>query len=204
VNTKIVKIFFILFFFFFLFSCINIDTEIIFRQNLSGEVLIRYSLSKAAINMGKIDKYDNFLPLPVEERKYRDIANNVNGLELISYRQEETEGEVYINVRYEFRNIDALNAIVANSNDKKIEVQRRGDRTYYTQKISNNDKPVSEETTTLAQALFSERYIKLKLTAPQAIRSVSSGNISGNSAEVSYDLPQLISTTTPVTWEVSW
>ena len=203
-NTNIVKIFFIVFLSFLLFSCINIDTEIIFRQNLAGEVLIKYSISKAAINIGKIDKYDNFLPLPVEERKYRELASNVSGLNLISFKQEETEGEVFINVKYEFSNIDALNAIVANSADKKIEVQRRGERTYYTQKISNNDKPVSEETITFAQALFPERYVKVKITAPQNIRTVNSGNMKGNSAEVSYNLPQLISSKVPVTWEVSW
>ncbi len=205
-NTRIVKIFFILFLSFFLFSCINIDTEIIFRQNPagSGEVWIKYSISKAAINIGKIDKYDSFLPLPVEEQKYRDLAANTNGLEFRYYKQEETEDEVLINVRYEFRNIDALNAIVSTGSDKKIDVQRRGDRTYYSQKVYSNDKPINEETLKLAQALFPDRYVRIKIVAPQNIRTVSSGTMTGNNAEVTYTLPQLLSTTSPVTWEVGW
>ncbi|MCL2480195.1 MAG: hypothetical protein FWF38_00640 [Spirochaetaceae bacterium] len=202
-KTRIIKILSILFLSFFLFSCINIDTEITFRQNLSGEILIKYSISKAAINIGKIDKYDNFLPLPVEEQKFRELAAITNGLDFISFRQEETEGEVFINVRYGFSNIEALNAIVSNSNDKKIEVQRRGDRTYYTQKISNN-KPINEETIELAKALFPDRYVNIKITAPQNIRTVSSGEITGNSAQVRYNLPQLLSNKGNVTWEVSW
>ena len=202
-KTRIIKIFFIIFLCFFIFSCINIETEIIFRQNLSGEVLIKYSISKAAINIGKIDKNDNFFPLPVEEQKFRELAANTNGLNFISYKQEETEGEIFINVRYEFRTIDALNAIVSNSVDKKIEVQRRGDRTYYTQKISSS-KPINEETIELAKALFPDRYVNMKITAPQNIRTVNSGEITGNSAQVRYNLPQILSNAQGITWEVSW
>ena len=204
VNTKIIKIFFILFFSFFFFSCINIDTEITFRQNLSGDVIIKYSISKAAINIGKIDKYDNFLPLPVEEQKYRELAAKVNGLDLVSFRKEETESEVFINVRYEFRDVDALNAIVSNGADKKIEVQRRGERVTYSQKIVNREKPISEETMELAKALFQDRYVNIKLTAPQNIRTVNSGSITGASAQVSYNLPALLSDNNSVTWEVVW
>ena len=202
-KTRIVKIFSIIFIPFFLFSCINIETEITFRQNLSGEISIKYSISKAAINIGKIDKEDNFLPLPIEEQKFREIAANTNGLTFISYRQEETEGELFINVKYGFNNIDALNAIVSNSNDKKVEVQRRGDRTYYTHRISNN-KPINEETLDLAKALFPDRYVSVKIIAPQNIRTVSSGDITGNSAQVKYSLTQLLSNKENTTWEVSW
>ena len=165
--------------------------------------MIRYSISKAAINIGKIDKNDNFFPLPVEEQKFREIAANTNGLTFVSFKQEETEGEVFINVKYEFSNVAALNAVVSNSIDKKIEVQRRGDRTYYTQKVSSN-KPISEETIELAKALFPDRYVNIKLTAPQNIRTVNSGDITGNSAQVRYNLPQLLSNNQGVTWEVSW
>ena len=202
-KTRIVKIFSIIFIPFFLFSCINIDAEIILRQNLSGEILIKYSISKAAINIGKIDKNDNFLPLPIEEQRFREIAANVNGLTFMSYKQEETEAEIFINVRYGFTNIEALNAIVANSNDKKIEIQRRGDRTHYIQKISSQNQ-INEETIELAKALFPDRYVNIKLTAPQNIRTVSSGDITGNSAQVRYNLPQLLSSKNSLTWEVSW
>jgi len=204
VNTKNVKIFFIFFLCFLLFSCIDIDTEIIFKQNLTGEVLIRYSVSKAAINMGKIDRHDNFLPLPIEEQRYHELAANIDGLKLISFRKQETENDINITVRYEFRNIEALNAIVSNSNDKKIEVQKRGERTYYTQRISANNQAISEETIKLAQAIFGNRTVSFKVTAPQNISTVNSGTIAGRSAQVSYNLPQLLSSTDNVTWEVSW
>ena len=202
-KTRIIKIFSIIFLCFFIFSCINIETEITFRQNLSGDIVIRYSISKAAINIGKIDKNDNFFPLPVEEQKFREIAANTNGLTFVSFKQEETEGEVFINVKYEFSNVAALNAVVSNSIDKKIEVQRRGDRTYYTQKVGSN-KPISEQTIELVKALFPDRYVNIKLNAPQNIRTVNSGDIKGNSAQVRYNLPELLSNTQGVTWEVSW
>ena len=203
-NTKIVKLLLIFSLSFFLVTCIDIDTEIIIRQNFTGEISIKYSISKDFINIGQIDIYDAFLPLPIEERKYRELAANVNGLVLRSFRQEETEAELLITVRYEFSNIDALNAVISNSNDTKIEVQSRGERVYYTQKISNNDKPASEEALKFAQALFPERYVKLRLIVPQNIQTVNSGAIRGNSAEVSYNLIQLLATTDSVTWEVSW
>ena len=203
-NTKIIKIFFIFSLCFFLFSCIDIDTEIIFKQNLTGEVLIRYSVSKAAMNMGRIDRHDNFLPLPIEERKYQELAANTDGLKLISFRKHETENNINITVRYEFRDIEALNAIVSNSNDKKIEVQRRGERTYYTQRINASDRTISEETIKLAQAIFGNRTVNFKVTAPQNIRTVNSGSMTGRSAQVSYNLPQLLSSADSVTWEVTW
>ncbi|MCL2791932.1 MAG: hypothetical protein FWD87_02475 [Spirochaetaceae bacterium] len=203
-NTRIIKIFFIFFLSFSLFSCITIDTEIIFRQNLTGEVLIRYSVSQAALNIGKIDRFDDFLPLPIEEYRFRELAANVDGLRLISYRKEEKNNEVHITVRYEFRNIEALNAVVSNSNDTKIEVQRRGERTYYTQQIGAINRTISQETIKLAQTIFSDRSINLKVTAPQNIRTVNSGTMTGRSAQVSYNLPQLLSATDSVKWEVSW
>jgi len=188
---------------FFLFSCLDIDTEIIIRPNLTGEVLIKYSISQAAINIGRIDRQSNFLPLPIEEQRYRDLAANVDGLKLLSFRKEERRGEVIITARYEFSNIDALNAVLSN-NDAKIEIERRGERTYFTQKIINNNRAVSEETRELAKALFGGRYVNLRLTVPGNIHTVNLGTAAGNRAFVSYELPQLLESTGAVVWEVSW
>ncbi len=188
-----------------LVSCINIDTEITFRQDLTGEALIRYSILKSAVNIGKIDKNDSFLPLPVEEQRYRDKAERTNGLELRSFKKEETDEEIYITVRYDFKNMEALNAIISNTAGKKIDIQKRADRTYYTQEIySNKGTLPSEETLNITESLFADRYIKIKVTAPAAVKSVNTGSSSGNNAEVVFKLPELLASASPVVWEIIW
>ncbi len=187
------------------FSCINVDTEIVFRQDLSGEILIKYSVSKSVLNIGRLDENESFLPLPVEENKYREKAEKTDGLDLKSFKKEETEEELFITARYEFRNMDALNAVVSNNGEKKIDVQRRSGSTYFTQKVFNkSDTPANEETIKLAEALFADRTIKMKITAPSQIKSRNMGTSGGNSAETEFSLPALLAENLPVVWEVAW
>jgi hypothetical protein len=186
-------------------SCINVDTEIVFRQDLSGEIMIKYSVSKSVLNIGILDENGSFLPLPVEEQKYREKGENTDGLELKSFKKEETEEELYITARYEFKTPEALNAAVSNSGERKIDVQRRSGSTYFTQNIFNKtNTPANEETLKLAEALFADRSIKMKVTAPSSIKRSNIGTSAGNSAEAVFNLPKLLSENTPVIWEVVW
>jgi hypothetical protein len=205
VNKNIVKYLAAVIFSASIISCISIDTEITFKQDLTGEVLIKYSVSKSALNIGKLDQNDSFMPLPLEEQKYRDKAGKVNGLDFKSFKKEETAEEIYITVRYEFRNNEALNAIISNNQQPLISVERRSGSVYFTQNIYNSSsKPAGEETIKLAQALYADRLIKMKVTAPSQIKTVNSGTSAGNTAEVQYRLPELLSKNTPVIWEISW
>ena len=202
---KIIRILTVLIFSASIISCISIDTEIKFKQDLTGEVLIKYSVSKSAMNIGKVDNNDSFMPLPIEEQKYREKAEKVNGLDFKSYKKEETSDEIYITVSYDFTNIEALNAIISNNQQQMITVERRSGSFYFTQNIYNSSAdPAGEETIKLAQALYSDRYIKMKVTAPSPVKSVNTGTSTANTAEVQFRLPDLLAENRPVIWEIVW
>ena len=203
-NKKIMGILAVLVFSASLISCISIDTEIKFKQDLTGEALIKYSVSKSAMNIGKLDKNDSFMPLPVEEQKYREKAQKVSGLDFKSFKKEETSDEIYITVSYDFRNIEALNAIISN-NQQMISVERRSGSVYFKQNIYDRSaEPAGEETIKLARALYADRYIKMKVTAPSPVKSVNTGTSSANNAEVQFRLPDLLAENKPVIWEIVW
>ncbi len=186
-------------------SCISIDTEIVIRQNLSGEALIRYSIAKSAINIGKIDNDSSFLPLPVEEERYRRKAQETEGLTLVSYRKDESIDEVLITVRYEFSNPEALNRIISSSDENSITIDNRAGSFHYKQTIYDNEGVIPDnDVLKLTEALFSDRFIKIKVTAPSAVRTISNGFSGGSSAEAVFSIPELLSSDAPVRWEFTW
>jgi hypothetical protein len=140
----------------------------------------------------------------VEEAKYREKANKTNGLDFVSYKREEIESDIYITVAYNFSSIDALNAALSNNKDSKITVRRSaGNTTTYTQIISRGT-PVNEDTLTLANAIFKDKYIKVKVIAPQNLKSVSDGTMTGRTGEISYPLVTILGSETSFKWDVVW
>lgn len=204
IKNKMIFLFFPLVFL-SLSSCISIDTEIVIRQNLSGEALIRYSIAKSAINIGKIDSDSSFLPLPVEEERYRRKAQETEGLTLVSYRKDESADEVLITVRYEFSNPEALNRIISSSDENSITIDNRAGSFHYTQTIYDNEGVMPDnDVLKLTEALFSDRFIKIKVTAPSAVRTISNGFAGGSNAEAVFSIPELLSSDAPVRWEFTW
>lgn len=192
---------------FSLASCIDIDTEITFYDNASGFVVINYSVSKNMLNTGNLDSDSSFLPLPLEEQRYIELANNTEGLSLASFDKQEEGEEIFISARFDFTSIDALNAAISSSTqvtDKKINLEKRGGRWHYSQKMVDGNAEIDSESLMLATALFSDRYIKIKLNAPSPVTSINVGNTDKNSAEVFYTVPDLLASTEPITWEVVW
>lgn len=192
---------------FSLVSCIDIDTEITFNDNASGFIVINYSVSKSMLNTGNLDSDNSFLPLPLEEQQYIELANRTEGLSLVSFDKKEEGDEILISAKFDFVNIDTLNAAIFSSTqvaDRKINLEKKGSSWHYSQKMVDGNAKIDSESLLLASALFSDRYIKIKLNAPSPVTSINVGNADKNSAEVFYTVPDLLASTEPVTWEVVW
>ena len=186
-------------------SCISIDTQIKFKTDTSGEVSITYNISREILDIGKIDKEDSFSPLPVEEKQYMAIAEKTDGLELKSYKIKESETETIISIIFDFNNIDSLNsAVYGNSNETMINVKTIDGQTLYSQIIYDGREDLSFESRDILISMFDDKNYTLTVIAPETIKETNMGKTSGKTAENILEMSEILSSDSPVIWEITW
>ena len=186
-------------------SCIGIETVIQLKNENSGEVSIKYMVSKMVLNTAGIDEDNSFLPLPVDEKDFAEKADGNDNLRLISYKKEENDEQLFINVKYAFDDISGLNAIMSNSDGENITVSKKINSTVFIQKLYNgNGGKIDQETLDVISDLFSNYPVKITLIAPSDIKETNMGTFSNNKSELSMTLPEVLSSEEPVVMEIIW
>ena len=205
-NTgKFLKISSVIIFLLITVSCIGIDTEINFKDSQSGTVKIKYRVSKMVIKTAEIDSDSSFLPLPIEEKDFREKAAENNGLTLVSFKKEDTGEEIFITAEYSFENIESLNAAAGSGGETVITVERKLGRTVYSHRIySGNNGNIDTETMQVITDLFSRYPVKITVITPSDIKDLNRGSSQNNRAEIDMTVPEILSSEEPVVIEISW
>ena len=186
-------------------SCIGIETEINFKDDKSGTLIMKYRVSKMVVKTAEIDSDSSFLPLPVEEKDFISKADENNGLTLTSFKKEETEDDVFITAEYSFTDIESLNAAAGSGGDPVITVDRKLGKTVYTHQLyPGNNGNIDTETMQVVSDLYSTYPVKITVIAPSDIKDINMGSSKNNRAEIDMTVPEILSSEEPVTIEISW
>ena len=193
-------------FLFLLVSCIGIETEIEFKNSNSGTVKLKYRVSKMVINTAQIDSDSSFLPLPIEENDFIEKSDENEDLELLSYKKEDNNEEVFITAEFSFDSIDALNAVAGSTEDNvKITVDKRLTKTVYRHEIfPGSSGNIDTETMQVVSDLYSNYPVKFTIITPSEIKEVNKGVFNANKAEIQMTVPEIIASDEPVFIEISW
>jgi hypothetical protein len=189
-------------------SCISIDTKLTIEEDGSGKVELNYSVSRMVTNLGKLDEEDDFLPLPLTEKDFLATAAMIQGLEVESFKIEENEEGVDINVLLSFDTIEALSQLIAlEEEEPSVTLVSEGGRKKFSYIIYRlPEEPINEDSLQMINTFFARDYLAFELIPPDSVLSVNSGEISenGKSARFRIDLTELYNRNTDVIWEVQW
>ena len=190
---------------FILSSCIGIETVINLENNNSGDISIKYKVSKMVLNTAEIDSDNSFLPLPIEEKDFIEKADKNSNLTLLSFKKEENSEEIFINVKYAFDNIAALNTDITGSDKKNITIEKKIIKTIYNQKIyEGNSGKIDEETMQVVYDLYSNYPLKFTIIAPSNIKDTNMGIFSKKKCKVSLTLSEVLSSSEPINIRITW
>jgi hypothetical protein len=206
-SEYIFKTVFILFFLFLITSCIGIETVIELKNENSGNVTIKYRVSKMLLKTAEIDSDSSFLPLPVEEKDFIEKADNNDTLRLLSYNREEAGDEIFITAEFSFSDIAGLNAIAgpSGSDGEKISIDKKLTRTLYRQEIySGSGGEIDDETMQVVSDLYSSYPVKITIITPKNIKDLNIGAINSNKAEIQMTIPEILSSEEALFIELSW
>jgi len=89
-------------------SCLGVSADIAFNQNGSGTVAVEYRISRAFDALGKLDGNDRWNTIPVGRADFVRTMDRLPGMKLKSFSSKEDKKDLFINVKMEFENLNAL------------------------------------------------------------------------------------------------
>lgn len=188
-------------------SCIDVNENITLSSNGSGVLKVAYRISRLVIDLPKSAGTEFSLALPPDPTRFRSQVGAASGLTLQSFSPIEDPQAVGADASIAFARLSDLNAVIDSRSGAKFALTQSGGRTTFTQTIYPGTSAGAEQRTLdLAKKLFGDYKLAFSLSTPRPIQSVNLGTISGNRTTVTYTttIPDIIQSTKPVVWEVSW
>ncbi|HEB10272.1 MAG TPA: hypothetical protein ENI06_03550, partial [Spirochaetales bacterium] len=93
---------------FLLSSCIGIESRIRINNDGSGQLTLKYRVSRLIANLESAETKGNVVPLPLSRKEFERTVNNTDGLELVSYSRKEDKVDIRIEAKVNFNSIEAL------------------------------------------------------------------------------------------------
>ncbi|GEM_PF-1316531 len=191
----------------FLSSCIGVESSISFNDNGSGILTLNYRISKMIINLGETGEKNTLsMPLPVSEDDFRKSIAGIEGLKLRSFKQSENEDDILINATISFDDVSKLSKI-KNFNEFPVSLEKRGERTYFKQKIaSRTEEELDQQTMKMVDTFFEGYKIQYTVKAPREILSYNMGVLSPDKKTLSFEtsITELLKTDTDIILEAAW
>ena len=186
-------------------SCIGLNTRIEINTDGSGEVTLSYRVSRLVLYLGTLDESQRFFAVPVSEKDFEELADRVDGLRLRSFGLEEDSGDVYVDARLEFDDVEALSGLFGITGDSSVTLaQQNGSSRYRHEIVRGYPDGVDADSLEMIETLFRDYEVEFTLTAPRQITSANPGTSSGRTATLEYAVPELVVMRAPLVWEVTW
>ena len=186
-------------------SCIGVETEISFKEDGSGSVVLTYRISRIMVNLGTVEDGE-LIPLPLTEQDFRATVEAVPGLRLRRVTQRADERDVSIRAEIEFDDIEAFSRIESFT-DMPASLDTANDQTVFRQVItSGNEEDYDSESLEMVDVFFDGYSIAFIISAPRDVVSHNLGDLSADKRSVTYDVPvvELLRSAEERILEVSW
>lgn len=188
-------------------SCISISEKLTINTDGSGVLDLNYHIARLVNDLPQPEGFAPISPLPTNPLDLQSAVQRVPGLTLESFTPEQNPQTVGARAVIRFDTVNSLTRTIGDFAPPNMTLTAAGALTTFTQTLyQGNPNGVSPKTLKLVERLFADYRLVFTLQAPRPIQMVSIGSIAAdkNTATYTTTVPDIIRSTTPVVWEVSW
>jgi len=196
-----------LFVIFLLSSCIGIESRIRISNDGSGQLTLKYRVSRLITHLESAETKGNVVPLPLSREEFERTVNNTDGLELMSYSRKEDEADIHIEAKVKFRSIEALSAM-DNRNKNSFSFRSEQGKRVINQIIyagSDGQAPTRDSLEMMA-TFFSGYSLTFIFETPAEIYKYNLGELSADKRSVTYQISitEMLADTREKIFEITW
>jgi len=188
---------------FFLISCLDINTEIILKNEGSSRVSLSYVFESDFADFGRGFGADEPWPFPLTEKDFIQQSLRFPGVELKRYRVHiESDGRERIDVKLDADTLENLSLYLGIN----MEMQTSNDGGTFVMAIpsaedyADSDLQFRES----LEKIIGDSSFTISIRPPSAPSRSNPGKIDGKSAVLELSLIDLLNNTTPENWVVNW
>jgi hypothetical protein len=183
-------------------SCVGIETNAKINSNGSVDVSIRYVVSNAADELGKLGANAKYLPLPVGEADLRLAASRADG-DLRSWSRKDGNDSFTIDAALRFPNAGAFVRFMDPAGELATYVEANG-RSTLSMTLASGNAPAERSIDSFLELAFGDYLVALAFELPRPPSASQGFTIKGNTASFSMKAADLYVSPTPVKVTISW
>ncbi len=206
-NKKYLKAIIILIITSFFLSCLEIETKIEIKEDLSGVWNLTYRIMKevSLITPGKELSGYNYFPL--NETEFKKRIDGIPGLDLISFSTKDTIMYTQISSEMRFANTNDIQFFFNTYSENELITIDLTEKGVFKLAIFNPFPEIgSTETLNLISQLYTDKNAEIVVLMPGIVKESNKGLLSENPLEASYSIKILetLKLTEPDEWIVSY
>lgn len=192
---------------FLLSSCIGIESRIKIKNDGSGQLTLKYRVSRLITHLESEETKGNVVPLPLSREEFERTVKNIDGLELVSYSRKEDEVDIHIVAKVNFNSIEDLSAM-DNRNENNFSFRSEQGNRVISQIIypgSDGEAPTMDSLE-MIETFFSGYNLTFIVETPAEINKYNLGELSADKRSVTYQIsiPEILGDNDKKIFEVTW
>ena len=192
---------------FLLSSCIGIESRIRISNDGSGQLTLKYRVSRLITHLESTETNGNVVPLPLSREEFERTVKNTDGLELVSYSRKEDEVDIHIKAKVNFNSIEALSAM-DNRTENSFSLRSEQGNSVISQIIyaGSDGQAPTRDSLEMMETFFSGYNLTFIIETPAEIYKHNLGELSADKRSVTYQIsiPQMLADTMKKIFEVAW
>lgn len=192
---------------FLLSSCIGIESRIRINNDGSGQLTLKYRVSRLIANLESAETKGKVVPLPLSREEFERTVNSTDGLELVSYSRKEDEVDIRIEAKVNFNSIEALSAMDNRNENSFSLLSEQGNRVISQIIYAGSDgEAPSRDSLEMIETFFSGYSLTFIVETPAEIYKYNLGELSADKRSVTYQIsiPEMLGDTMKKIFEVAW
>ncbi len=192
---------------FLMASCLSVESELDIRNDGGGTLKLSYRISRMVQGIGQVDSENTLVPLPVNEKDFRSIADENEGISLTDFSYESDDEYIYIDADLEFTDAEALSVLLGGESGDNVTFTADESGFALSQLIYGGlDGPMSEDSQKLLETYFSNDKIRCSVTAESNIKDPGIGTVGGDGKSAFYEatISEIVRSKNPVIFRVRW
>ena len=183
-------------------SCVGIDAEARVDADGSVELTLRYEVSLAVDQIGKLGANERYLPLAVGQDDMLLAVARAGG-ELLSWNRDDETDRFTIDARIGFPDTQAFAAFLDPAGQAVSFSEAEGLRSL-TRQLSAGRPPADEELTRFIETVFSDYRTSIRFVLPGPPTTATNLLVEGSTASFSMPSSELYTSSMPVQLFLEW
>lgn len=188
-----------------LVSCVDLAADAELRADGSVALRLNYRVSRLVEAMGKVEGGDPALPLPADRDRFFRLANSIGGATLNSFSSTADEVDVSAQADLSFSDLASFVRFLQAAG-RTATLGESGSRRTLALRLAEGGGPLDPELKRFVDAVFADYRISLRLKFPTAPSVAGGGSVDAPTRTASYaaSVSDILSSTAPVVWTLTW